>query len=56
MKLAGVVVVYNPPNEVINNMKSYLDELDILFVIDNSSNDKFGKFLDVQDIKYIPLL
>ncbi len=36
MKLAGVVVLYNPEDSVINNINSYLNDIDILYVVDNS--------------------
>jgi rhamnosyltransferase len=34
--VAGVVVLYNSENAVINNILSYLDQIERLFVIDNS--------------------
>ncbi|GAB6168248.1 glycosyltransferase family 2 protein [Clostridium carnis] len=37
-KYGGVVVLYNPDNSVLKNIKTYIDELDILYVIDNSNN------------------
>ena len=37
MKFAGVVTLYHPVIEdIINNIQSYLDELDILYVLDKS--------------------
>lgn len=36
MKLCGVLVAFNPQDVVINNIKTYLDGLDRLYVIDNS--------------------
>lgn len=36
MRLAGVVVLYNSDNSIIENINSYLKEVEILFVIDNS--------------------
>jgi len=36
MKIAGVVVLYNPDKNIIENINSYLKELHCLFVIDNS--------------------
>ena len=38
MKLCGVVVVFNPENKVNENIKSYLNDLEKLYVIDNSTN------------------
>jgi len=39
MKLAGVVVFYNPDNNVATNVASYIKDLDVLYVVDNSLND-----------------
>jgi rhamnosyltransferase len=53
MKLAGVVILYNPEDIVLNNIKTYLKELDVLYVFDNS--DCFNKHLirSLQNIKVI---
>lgn len=42
LKVAGVVVFYQPTDEDISNISSYLADLDILYVMDNSmeSNEK----------------
>lgn len=52
MKLAGVVVLYKPSNEVKNNINSYIDSLDVLYVVDNSDKNNSKKFKD-KKIKYI---
>lgn len=52
MKLAGVVVLYNPNNEVKNNINSYIDSLDVLYVVDNSPTNNSKKFKG-KKIKYI---
>ena len=36
MRLAGVLILYNPSNEVLDNILTYLDGLEILYVLDNS--------------------
>lgn len=36
MRIAGVVVLYYPQLDVIDNVLSYLHELDVLYVVDNS--------------------
>ena len=36
MKLAGVVTLYHPDDEVLGNMKSYMSALDVLYVMDNT--------------------
>lgn len=38
MKLAGVVILYHPDEKVVFNIFSYLDGLDILYVIDNTED------------------
>ncbi len=35
-QIAGIVVLYNPDDDIISNIKSYLDQIAILFAIDNS--------------------
>ncbi|WP_010681364.1 glycosyltransferase family 2 protein [Acetivibrio cellulolyticus] len=37
-KVSGVVVLYNPSEDVIENINSYIDSLDVLYAIDNSVN------------------
>ncbi|MBR3116697.1 MAG: glycosyltransferase [Bacilli bacterium] len=51
IKIAGVVVLYNPDVDYIANINSYIDYLDVLYVIDNSS--KKNKVPDNKKIKYI---
>ena len=38
MKVAGIVTLYNPDNEVKKNIESYLSDLDKLYIIDNTPN------------------
>ena len=54
MKISGVVVLYNPDDKVIGNIKSYIGLLDKLYVVDNSQipNDNSKKFKD-KKIEYI---
>lgn len=37
-KYAGVVVLYEPKNNVWDNIQSYIEEIDLLYVMDNSNN------------------
>lgn len=56
MKLSGVVVWYNPGIQEVNNIKSYLYELDKLFIVDNSieNNEQLLETLDNNcNIEYI---
>lgn len=36
MRIAGVVVLYNPADDFLDNISQYLDDIDRLYVIDNS--------------------
>lgn len=52
LKIAGVVVLYNPSESIINNIKTYLPQIEKLFVVDNSDlpNDIEAK-LNISDKK-----
>lgn len=54
MKLASVVVFYNPSPENIKNIKRYIDAVDVLYVIDNSDDDII-RIKEDKKIKYIKL-
>lgn len=58
MELAGCIVLYNPPDIVLENIRSCIEELEILYVIDNSEiqNQWLVKvLLTYPKCKYIPL-
>lgn len=44
MKIVGVVVLYNPDESVVNNINSYIDDVEKLYLIDNSSIDNSNMF------------
>lgn len=46
IKIAGVVVLYEPTIEKIKNIDSYINDLEILFVIDNSDK-KDNSIIDI---------
>lgn len=50
MHIAGVVVLYYPQSDVMDNILSYLPDLDILYVIDNS--EQCNKLIVKQLKKY----
>lgn len=54
MKLAAVVVFYNPSEKNIQNIKKYEKSIDRLFIVDNSE-DKIMRYQDSEKIKYIKL-
>jgi rhamnosyltransferase len=35
-RVAGVVVLYNPNEDVINNINTYIEQVDVLYAVDNS--------------------
>ena len=45
MKLAGLVVLYNPSKQIIENLNNYLQFVNKLYVIDNSEKPFFNKQL-----------
>lgn len=59
MELAGVVVLYHPNEEVIENIKSYICDLNILYIIDNTEapntifKEKLDQVLSCVNNKYI---
>ena len=42
MKLAAVVVLYNPDEKILQNINSYIDYVDVVYAVDNSSADNSG--------------
>ncbi|MBC7922929.1 MAG: glycosyltransferase family 2 protein [Ferruginibacter sp.] len=40
--LAGVVVLYHPEPSVVENIRSYADDVDFLFIVDNSETPDVG--------------
>lgn len=53
MRLCGCVVWYNPGKEEVENIYNYLDELEKLYIVDNSS--KINKIEKNKKIEYISL-
>ena len=54
MKLAAVVVFYNPSNKNIKNIDNYLDVIDKLYVVDNTEDDEI-RIKNSTKIEYIKL-
>ena len=52
MKLAGVVVLYNPTEVVLDSINTYISDVDILYAIDNSSINN-SKLFKNKKIKYV---
>lgn len=54
--LAGMVILYNPDEKFINNILSYIDYVERLYVIDNSENVNINiidKLKTIDKIDYI---
>ena len=56
MKFCGVVVLYNPKNDIIDNIHSYIDYLDELYVCDNSENPNKEIIKEIEKIKKTTLI
>ena len=54
MKLAAVVVFYNPSDTNIKNIDNYIDSVDRLYVVDNS-DDKEIRIKNTEKIEYVKL-
>lgn len=52
-KIAGVVILYNPEENVYANIMTYIDSLDILYIVDNSEDEKINI---IEKIKKSPTL
>lgn len=44
IKVAAVVVLYNPDNDVYKNISSYLDQVDLVILVDNSDDPSVELF------------
>lgn len=38
LRIAGAVIIYNPPKDVYDNILTYINQVDFLYIIDNSDN------------------
>ena len=57
MKIAAIVILYNPNNSVIDNIKSYVNYVDLVIAIDNSTQylDCIEKIKQLSKLEYISL-
>lgn len=53
LKVAGAVVLYQPTNSDLSNMLSYLKDIDVLYVMDNSREENKTRLPKSSKIKYI---
>lgn len=54
MKYAAIIVLYNPNKQVVNNIKTYINKIEKVYVIDNSINNNKDLFVGFKNIEYIP--
>ncbi len=57
MKLAGVVTLYHPDEDVLENIRSYASELDVLYILDNTEEPEeklAAAFAAVEGAVYVP--
>ncbi len=54
--VGGVMVLYNPGDNILNNVESIISQVDILCIIDNSSDDHTSAFRKYHHVIYKPLL
>lgn len=50
MKICGVVVWYNPDNNMAMNIKSYINKVDKLYIVDNSNQNNEEKVKLLSDV------
>lgn len=55
LKIAGTTILYNPNEEVITNILTYLDQIELLYIVDNSETVGLihNKLIDYPRIKFI---
>ena len=53
IKIAGAVVLYQPTDEDIANISSYIKDIDHLYVMDNSTNENIKRLPTSKKIEYI---
>lgn len=53
-KSCGLVIWYNPGIDEVKNMKTYYDELEKIFIIDNSDINNSELINNLEKIEYIP--
>jgi len=56
IRIAAVIVLYNPDKNVIDNLNSYINQVDKLFVVDNSDVHQLPlveKFKSINKVEYI---
>jgi len=50
IKICGVVVLYNPEKSILENIYSYINELEVLYIVDNSETKNNDLILELKKI------
>ena len=50
MKIDGIVVLYHPEKSILENIHSYVNELEVLYIIDNSESKNNDLILELKKI------
>lgn len=54
VRIAGMVTLYNPSDEDLDNIKTYIDDIDKLYIIDNTEgHDNKDRIIEDEKIEYI---
>ena len=56
LKVAGVSILYNPDENIISNILSYLNQVEILYVVDNSDEKAKNRNIDFKSFAQIRTL
>jgi rhamnosyltransferase len=56
MKLAGTVILYHPEEKVLKNIQSYLEQIEKLYVIDNTENSQIELIKDILQLPKVTFL
>lgn len=54
MKIAGIVTLYKQDDDILDNINSYIDCIDKLYIVDNNDNDNFKNKINDSKIEYLP--
>src|SRR4051812_24739580 len=56
MKLAGTIILYYPEEKVLENVQSYLEQIEKLYVVDNTESNQSGLIENILQLPKITYL
>src|SRR3954471_22742180 len=56
MKLAGTIILYYPEEKVLENVQSYLEQIEKLYVVDNTENNQTELIKDILQFSKVTFL